>query len=282
VNPRARASTVVRVPTSARIVIAVAIAAAGVWLSDFVRGLVAIAHTNPARLGFEMMGIEIGLACAAVAIACMLPGRVTDRLGLRAGRLPLGAVIALALGTLGLSSAIDAALSFAAPRAIETSVATGIARGLAPVRAHDFAIAFAGTVIAPAVGEELLCRGVLQRTLARWIPPSAAIALAALAFGWLHMEWVHGFVAASIGCYLGLAAYWSDSTRPAIVAHATNNLAALLGSSGLLIFRLPREQALALGLAVAGLGLVWAWRSRPRGVAASHPGLQPGADSTDA
>ena len=137
-------------------------------------------------------------------------------------------------------------------------------------------------MIAPAIGEELLCRGVLQRTLARWIPPSAAIALAALAFGWLHMEWVHGFFAASIGCYLGLAAYWSDSTRPAIAAHATNNFAALLGSSGLMTLGLPVEQALALGLALAGLGLVWAWRSRPRGVATPHPGLQPGADSADA
>src|SRR5262249_22512089 len=159
-------------------------------------------------------------------------------------RIPIGPVIALVIGALGLSSAIDAALAYTAPRAIEHSVATGISRGIAPaaaspVRIHDLVIAFAGTVLGPALGEELLCRGVLQRSLARWVPAPAAIGVAALAFGWLHMEWVHGLIAAAMGCYLGLIAYFADSTRPAIVAHAANNFAAMLGSMGLLTFALP-------------------------------------------
>jgi membrane protease YdiL (CAAX protease family) len=275
----------VSVSSRARIAIAAAIAAAGLWLSDLVRGLVAIAHTNPTRLGFEMMGIEIGLVGAAVALALALPGRPGDRLGLGASRLPISAVIALVIGALGLSAAVDAALTLAAPRAIESSVATGIARGIAPapLRVQDLAIAIAGTVIAPALGEELLCRGVLQRSLVRWIPAPAAIGLAALAFGWLHMEWVHGLIAAAIGAYLGLMAHLTDSTRPAIAAHALNNFAALLSTTGLATIAYPPMHGIAVGLALSGLGLAWAWIVRPRGAAAAvDPALQPGADSADA
>jgi membrane protease YdiL (CAAX protease family) len=273
----------VRVSSPARIAIAVAIAAAGWWLSDGVRGLVAYAHTNPSRLGFEMLGIEIGLACLAIALAWALPGRVTDRLGLGPARLPIGPVVGLVIGMLGLSAAIDAALSLAFPRQLEGSVATGIGRGIAPaVRLQDLALTFAGTVLAPAIGEELLCRGVVQRSLARWIPAPVAIGFAALLFGWLHMEWMHGAIAATLGCYIGLAAYWSDSTRPAIAAHAANNFAAMLGSVGLLSIPLPGLQGIAAGLSLAALALLWAWWARPRGAAAIDPALQPSADSADA
>ena len=274
------------VSSPVRVAIAAAIAVAALWLSDFVRGLVAYVHTNPARLGFEMMGIGVGLAVFAIALAWALPGRVPERLGLGAGRLPIGAVIALVLGTLGLSSAIDAVLTYTAPRAIEHSVATGISRGLAPPPAapipiRDFAIAFAGTVLAPAIGEELLCRGVLQRSLARWMPATAAIGLAAIVFGSLHREWTHGLIAAAMGCYIGLVAHWADSTRPAIAAHAFNNFAALLGSTGLVTLSLPGAHGIAAGLALAGFGVAWAWFARPRGAAAIDPTLQPGGDSAD-
>ncbi len=256
--------------------------ALGWWLSGRVRGLAAFVDANPARLGFEMMGIEVGLAAVAIAIAFALPGPITRRLGLGPSRLPAGAVIALAIGTLGLSHAIDAALSFT--RALEGSVAVGIARGLDAARGSDFAIAFFGTVIAPAVGEELLCRGLLQRGLVRWLGPVAAVAITSLAFGWLHMELMHGAIAACLGTYLGLAAYWSDSTRPAIAGHAVNNFAALLGSSGLAAVTLPVVPGLVAGLGLAALGIVWAWRARPRGdpAGSGERALQPEDGPADA
>jgi len=271
-----------------RIATAAIMMAIGLWLSRSVRGLVALVDVNAARLGFEMMGIEIGLMAIAISAAWALPGSVTDRLGLRASRLPTGAVIALVIGTLGLSHAIEAALSLT--RVAEHSVMTGISRGLEGAHGRGFAIALLGTVLAPAIGEELLCRGVLQRSLARWLGPAAAVLIASLAFGWLHGELVHGFVAASIGCYLGLAAYWSDSTRPAIAAHAANNLAALLGSAGLLSTQLPILPGFLAGVSLAATGLVWAFRARPHG---EHPNprtapqtlepdaLQPQRDSAD-
>jgi membrane protease YdiL (CAAX protease family) len=268
-------------PAPARVAIAAAIMTVGIWLSGRVRHLVALVATNPARLGFEMMGIEVGLAAVAIAIAVALPGPTTRRLGLGPSRLPASAVIALALGTLGLSQALDAALSFT--RALEHSVVVGISRGLEAARGRDFAIALLGTVVAPAIGEELLCRGLLQRGLALWIRPVAAIAISSLFFGWLHMELVHGALAACIGLYLGFAAYWADSTRPAIAGHALNNFAALLGSSGVAAVMLPPVPGLITGLAVAAFGIVWARHAGPLGEGLPAAGeIQPERGPADA
>jgi membrane protease YdiL (CAAX protease family) len=269
-----------------RLAIAAAILSLGWWLSTAVRHLVAYVDTNPARLGFEMLGIEIGLAAFAIAIACALPGSIAHRLGLGRSRVSLGAVIALTIGTLGLSHAVEAMIALWSAPALEHSVATGISRGLDAARGRDFAIAFVGTVLGPAIGEELFCRGLVQRGLARWIGPAAAIAIAAVVFGWLHQELVHGTIAALIGAYLGVAAYWSDSTRPAIAGHAANNFMALLGSAGFIGALLPPVPSLFAGIAVAALGLSWAYRARParpRGEPApAEPALQPGGGPTDA
>lgn len=280
-----------------RIAIAAGIVLFAWWLSGRIRHLVTFAHTNPSRLGFEMMGIGIGLAVFAIGIAFAFPGGVARRLGLERSRLPIGAVIALTLGTLGLSHAIDAVLTFWAPRAVEGSVVTGISRGLAGPRGWDFAIALLGTVVAPSLGEEFLCRGLIQRGLvgllgkaARWIPlavrwigPAAAIVITSLFFGRLHGELVHGAIAACLGAYLGIAAYWSDSTRPAIAGHAVNNLGALLGSAGLLP-AVPVVPGLCTGVGLAATGIIWAYCARPRGesAGADEPELQPNPDPADA
>jgi membrane protease YdiL (CAAX protease family) len=266
-----------------RIALAASIGIGGYWLSGFVRHLVAYVNTNPARLGFEMMGIEVGLAALAIAVAVALPGPVTRRLGLGPSRLPTSAVIALAIGTVGLSHALDAALSFT--RTLEGSVVVGISRGFSGAAAHEneFVIAFLGSAVAPAIGEELLCRGLLQRGLALSMPPLAAIALASLAFGWLHMELVHGALAACMGLYLGFAAYWGNSTRPAIAGHFLNNFVALLGSSGLAAVTTRPIPGLIIGLSLALSGIVWAVYSRPPGDSRlATPALQPDRSPADA
>jgi membrane protease YdiL (CAAX protease family) len=259
--------------------------AGGLQLSGWVRQLTAYAKTNPGRLGFEMMGIEVGLLFVAVALAWALPGRIPDRLGLRAPRLPIHAIAALVIGTLGLSHTLEALLMLS--QQAEHSVVTGIPRAIARTAAtpSELWIALLGSVIAPAVGEELLCRGLVQRTIVRWTGPGLAIALASVVFGTIHTEWIHGTFAFLIGLYLGLGAYWADSSWPAIAAHAANNLGALLASTGLLVVPMPLPLALFGGAAVAALGLVSAARSRPRGTdapVAVPEGLQPDAESADA
>jgi membrane protease YdiL (CAAX protease family) len=110
--------------------------------------------------------------------------------------------------------------------------------------------------------------------------PLVAVAGSSLFFGWLHGELVHGAIATSIGVYLGVTAYWTDSTRPAITAHAANNIVALLGSAGLVSLSMPVVPAMGLGLGLAALGLVWGWHARPRGE--PREGLQQEPNPADA
>jgi membrane protease YdiL (CAAX protease family) len=277
-------------PLLRRVVIAAVLLGAGLALSQWVRGLVAYGRSDSWRLGFEMMGIEIALATTAIAIAMLLPGRIGDRLGTGPSRIPTSAVVALAIGTLGLSQAVNGILELT--RAHEGSVIVGISRGLQRAESWSLVVAFFGSVVGPAVAEELRCRGHGQRSHARYVRPTVAIGIASIFFGWLHMEMVHGVVATSIGLYLGLAAYWSDSTRPAIAGHGLNNLAALLGSVGLLQLRAPTVVFIAGGLGVAIGALVWARRAHrrssdepPRGAGPElplpEPGLQQSGGSAD-
>ena len=51
--------------------------------------------------------------------------------------------------------------------------------------------------------------------------------MAALCFGALHVDPVHGGFAVLLGLYFGVAARRADSIRVAIVCHASNNLLAV-------------------------------------------------------
>ena len=81
--------------TRTRIALGAGIVLLAWWLSGRVRHLAAFVHTNPERLGFEMMGIGLGLAIVAIGVAFALPGPISRRLGLSPSRLPRSAAIGL-------------------------------------------------------------------------------------------------------------------------------------------------------------------------------------------
>ncbi|MFQ5445824.1 MAG: lysostaphin resistance A-like protein [Saprospiraceae bacterium] len=78
--------------------------------------------------------------------------------------------------------------------------------------------------LVPAVGEEMLFRGVLQRHLERWMKrPVAAILVTALIFSLAHFE-VQRFLAIFLlGVVLGLLFYWTQNLWLPIAAHFLNN-----------------------------------------------------------
>lgn len=78
----------------------------------------------------------------------------------------------------------------------------------------------------PAVGEELLFRGYLQRVLCRWTgKPHFAILLSAVIFSAIHVQ-LEGFIPRFLlGALFGYLFYWSGSLWLPIVAHFTNNAA---------------------------------------------------------
>jgi uncharacterized protein len=80
----------------------------------------------------------------------------------------------------------------------------------------------------PAIGEEMLFRGVVQRLFADWTKSvHAGIVLSAILFSAIHMQF-YGFLPRMVlGMYLGYLFAWSGSLWLPIIAHFVNNAAAV-------------------------------------------------------
>ena len=81
----------------------------------------------------------------------------------------------------------------------------------------------------PAIGEELIFRGVFQRIFAEWTKNIHwGIIIAAFLFSAMHMQF-YGFLPRFVlGIVLGYLFYWSGSIWIPIVGHFANNTAAVL------------------------------------------------------
>ena len=82
--------------------------------------------------------------------------------------------------------------------------------------------------ILPAVGEELIFRGVIQKQLVKWLDnPHVAIFITSFIFSAFHMQFL-GFVSRLIlGMVFGYLFYYSKNIWTAITAHFINNSLAL-------------------------------------------------------
>ncbi|MGB3619551.1 MAG: CPBP family intramembrane glutamic endopeptidase [Catalinimonas sp.] len=118
--------------------------------------------------------------------------------------------------------------------------------------------------VVPALGEELLFRGLLQPQLARRVGPHVSIWLVALIFSAFHFQ-PYGLVPRTLlGALFGYLYYWSGNLWAPITAHFANNaftlLMVYLYRSGVSDLDLESSDgtpllysALSLGLVVAGL-----------------------------
>lgn len=220
------------------------------------------AHAPAAdRALWHTLAVQLCWSGLAGLVALRLGGSVRDRLGLRRGSLAWVPVVLAGLGTLALSGAfqfaIDA-LGLVPGTSLERLDA--IAEAAAPGKTWLVLLAFG---VAPGIGEELLLRGALQRSLARGVG-GWCVPIAALAFGALHLDPVHSPAVFGLGCYLGALAWFAQSTWIAIACHVLNNCVAALGrvspaaAAGLPVPESWAEAALWAG--AAGLALVAFWR----------------------
>ncbi len=115
-------------------------------------------------------------------------------------------------------------------------------------------LAFLQVCLVPAVGEELLFRGVLQGTLRPRGGFTAALA-AAVPFALLHSRPGQAVVALITGLVMGLSVEATGSLAPAIAAHLGNN--ALAFAAGWLLQYGSPELAGGLQLAAAVAFPVW-------------------------
>jgi membrane protease YdiL (CAAX protease family) len=173
-------------------------------------------------------------------------------------------------------------------------------RSLAGLRGGSLLLAFGVFGVAAGVGEELLCRGWLQRGLQARFGATAAIVVSSLIFGALHLEPVHAVAAGLLGVYLGCVAWLADSVRASIACHIANNATAVAVAVAAADWPLPATTPAAIaGAAIVAVGtLAWAVRRigapRPRSPAPDEPpnngtggppdpvSLQPDAGSADA
>lgn len=77
--------------------------------------------------------------------------------------------------------------------------------------------------VMPAIVEELLCRGYVQRRLTQRLGPLVGLLLATIGFGILHMDPQHVVGVLPLGLWFGFVAWRTGSVYPAMLCHASNN-----------------------------------------------------------
>jgi membrane protease YdiL (CAAX protease family) len=193
-------------------------------------GAAALADDRLLTLCANAFVVELWLAGAALAGACLLRAPLRATLGLGPGRLGPREIALLVLGTLAASHALDGWLELTG-RTQHTAL-TELPRVLEGARGVRLAVALMALGIAPGLAEEILCRGLIQRSATRRLGAPLGVSLAAGVFGALHGDPLHATFAAVLGLYLGVGAHWAGSTRPAIACHVTNNVVAVVLAAG--------------------------------------------------
>ncbi len=132
--------------------------------------------------------------------------------------------------------------------------------------AWDAARALAVGAVIPAFSEEILFRGLLQRSLEEVRSPIRSIIVTAVIFGILHMNLISIVPLVSIGAYFGFMAYYTQSLALPIVAHFLNNAFAIVVlylPEGILPGLSPIVQTL-LGLAGLNAAVLLMLRTTPQ------------------
>jgi membrane protease YdiL (CAAX protease family) len=119
----------------------------------------------------------------------------------------------------------------------------------------QFLLAFLVIAILPAIGEELVFRGLIQRELSKVVNIHVSIWLAAFFFSAIHMQFF-GFVPRMLlGALFGYLYYWSGNLSLAMLAHFINNGVAVVGlyfyQQGTLEFDMESPEALPLPYIIA-------------------------------
>jgi uncharacterized protein len=111
---------------------------------------------------------------------------------------------------------------------LENDAAVLTERILAGSSFQHFLINLLIIAILPAIGEEFIFRGVLQKILVDWTKNSlVAILIASIIFSAFHMQF-YGFIPRLLlGIYFGYIFYWSKSIWFAVWAHFLNNALAV-------------------------------------------------------
>jgi uncharacterized protein len=210
---------------AAELLIAGAMALASGVLSAMGRGDPLDLLFSPAAIAAQIVLGSAMIGGVALLVPRMRGLGLRDALGLGAPKGPMLALAALGVIPVGvLSDEVTFAAADLAPDLFDTGVLDQFARSFTDASTPWFVALALAIAIGPALGEELLFRGLILRSLAARLPRWAAALATALLFGAIHLDALQGLGAMLIGLYLAFAALASGSLWPAVAAHALNNL----------------------------------------------------------
>jgi membrane protease YdiL (CAAX protease family) len=178
-------------------------------------------------------------------------------------------------------------------------LSTGVLESFKDWVSYSGPASFLGLVLVlallPAVCEEALFRGFIQKGFERSYRPVKAIFWSGVLFGLMHVDPLQALGVLLMGFFLGFVAYRTNSLYPSVVAHGVNNAVAIyaanqrLGGLETTLGQDPSWLALGVGLAGASLcvlGLWHAtrscaadWRLRPRRPRLARPGWEEDRES---
>ena len=128
-------------------------------------------------------------------------------------------LVSATVAVYGMALLISLAVSAAFPDAEEAfDSIMGSATGGNPV------IAFLTVVILAPVAEEMAVRGIIMKSLSKYMPATGVIIAQAVLFGIYHMNLMQAFYVLPLAFLLGYTAYHFGSILPCICIHMLNNL----------------------------------------------------------
>lgn len=169
----------------------------------------------------SMVASELALLCIALAAPLLLSLQLGPALGLR--RATPQVFAAAAVGTILLGPAGDALMTAVAERF--PGLGFGVVDALHDIaRRLPLVLLWPAFALLPGIAEELLFRGVLQRSVPRG---ALAVAMSGVAFALFHADPIHVVGVLPLGLFLAWTGQRAGTTVT-IVAHVLNNTVALL------------------------------------------------------
>ncbi|MCK6543886.1 CPBP family intramembrane metalloprotease [bacterium] len=123
---------------------------------------------------------------------------------------------------------LDSTIGLLSPELMSERILEQLA---AEMKIHSFMDGFlliVGAVIAAGVCEEILLRGLLQRSLEAHYPVLISVAISSLVFALIHFNPWGGIQIFIIAIVLGAVAWRTQSILPTIVFHSVNNFTVLI------------------------------------------------------
>jgi len=239
-------------------------------------------------LAVTLLPYQLAMGFVVLLAALASPEPLTQRVGLtpparrKIGRFSLVTMAGFTL-SLALGAVVGSTLLFAEPPSSST--------GAAAASPAWWNVVLCGLILTvlPALVEEIVFRGYIQRRLLERWSPAVAIGVSTLLFAILHADSLQHIVAVvPLGLVTGLLAYRTKSVKAGMILHAIHNAGAV-GFAALIRGLTPLIGEEAIGMLTLGVlaaafllglpavvSLLWTRKSEPAPVAAPvipHPAI---------